>query len=99
MMINTTLVSVSAVGVLPGRTGSTPVLPHPASNDAPATPAPDIFKNSLRVNVRLVEATPGDDFDPVVRIVEDLGTVEIPCGRVDCRGNCLEYLVSATSRR
>src|SRR5215216_7297565 len=53
MMISTTLVSLSAVGVLPGRSGSTLVLPHPASNDAPATPAPDIFKNSLRVNVRL----------------------------------------------
>jgi hypothetical protein len=49
--------------------------------------------------VRRVEATPGDDLDPVVRIVEDLGTVEIPCGKVDCRSNCLEYLVSATSRR
>ena len=132
-----------------------------ASSDAPATPAPDTFKNSLRVNVRLslsscvllactdnhkasragslivpgiaedeatrsfkpvynlrmtvfrygrkhfeegeyvrrVEATPGDDLDPVVRIVEDLGTVEIPCGKVDCRSNCLEYLVRATSRR
>jgi hypothetical protein len=46
-----------------------------------------------------VEATPGDDLDPVVRIVEDLGTVEIPCGKVDCRSNCLEYLVSATGRR
>ena len=134
---------------------------HPASSDAPATPAPDTFKNSLRVNVRLslsscvllactdnhkasragslivpgiagdeatrsfkpvynlrmtvfrygrkhfeegeyvrrVEATLGDDLDPVVRIVEDLGTVEIPCGKVDCRSNCLEYLVRATSRR
>jgi hypothetical protein len=49
--------------------------------------------------VRRVEATPGDDLDPVVRIVEDLGTVEIPCGKVDCRSNCLEYLVSATVRR
>ena len=49
--------------------------------------------------VRRVEATPGDDLDPVVRIVEDLGTVEIPCGKVDCRSNCLEYLVSTTSRR
>jgi hypothetical protein len=49
--------------------------------------------------VRRVEATPGDDLDPVVRIVEDLGTVEIPCGNVDCRSNCLEYLVSATGRR
>ena len=49
--------------------------------------------------VRRVEATPGDDLDPVVRIVEDLGTVEIPCGKVDCRSNCLEYLVHATGRR
>jgi hypothetical protein len=49
--------------------------------------------------VRRVEATPGDNLDPVVRIVEDLGTVEIPCGKVDCRSNCLEYLVSATGRR
>jgi hypothetical protein len=49
--------------------------------------------------VRRVEATPGDDLDSVVRIVEDLGTVEIPCGKVDCRSNCLEYMVSATSRR
>ena len=49
--------------------------------------------------VRRVEATPGDDLDPVVRIVEDLGTVEIPCGKVDCRSNCLEYLVRPTGRR
>ena len=49
--------------------------------------------------VRRVEATPGNGLDPVVRIVEDLGTVEIPCGKVDCRSNCLEYLVSATGRR
>jgi len=49
--------------------------------------------------VRRVEATPGDGLDPVVRIVEDLGTVEIPCGKVDCRSNCLEYLVSATGSR
>ena len=49
--------------------------------------------------VRRLEATPGDDLDPVVRIVEDLGTVEIPCGKVDCRSNCLEYLVRATGRR
>jgi hypothetical protein len=49
--------------------------------------------------VRRVEATPGDDLDPVVRIVEDLGTVEIPCGKIDCRSNCLEYMVSATGRR
>jgi hypothetical protein len=49
--------------------------------------------------VRRVESKPGDDLDPVVRIVEDLGTVEIPCGKVDCRSNCLEYLVRATGRR
>ena len=49
--------------------------------------------------VRRVEATPGDNLDPVVRIVEDLGTVEIPCGKADCRSNCLEYLVHATGRR
>jgi hypothetical protein len=49
--------------------------------------------------VRRVEAEPGDNLDPVVRIVEDLGTVEIPCGKVDCRSNCLEYLVSPTSER
>jgi hypothetical protein len=46
--------------------------------------------------VRRVEATPGDNLDPVVRILEELGTVEIPCGKVDCRSNCLEYLVRAT---
>ena len=44
--------------------------------------------------VRRKDATPGDGIDPVVRIVEDLGTVEIPCGKVDCRSNCLEYMVS-----
>jgi hypothetical protein len=49
--------------------------------------------------VRRVEATPGDDLDPVVRIVEDLGTVEIPCGKVDCRSNCIEYMVSPTRMR
>jgi hypothetical protein len=49
--------------------------------------------------VRRVEATPGDDLDPVVRIVEDLGTVEIPCGKVDCRSNCIEYMVRPTTRR
>ncbi|HEY6580851.1 MAG TPA: hypothetical protein VIZ60_06910 [Rubrobacter sp.] len=49
--------------------------------------------------VRRVEATPGNDLDPVVRIVEDLGTVEIPCGKVDCRSNCIEYMVSARSKR
>jgi hypothetical protein len=43
--------------------------------------------------VRRTDAVPGDGLDPVVRIVEDLGTVEVPCGKVDCRANCLEYLV------
>ena len=43
--------------------------------------------------VRRKDTTPGDDLDPVVRIMEDLGTVEIPCGKVDCRSNCLEYVV------
>ena len=43
--------------------------------------------------VRRKDAVPGDGLDPVVRIVEDLGTIEIPCGKVDCRANCLEYLV------
>ncbi len=44
---------------------------------------------------RRKEATPGDGLDPVVRIVENLGTIEVPCGKADCRGNCLEYLVRA----
>ena len=44
------------------------------------------------------DATPGDDLDPVVRIVEDLGTVEVPCGKEDCRGNCLEYRVNSNRR-
>ena len=48
--------------------------------------------------VRRTDATPGDDLDPVVRIVEDLGTVEIPCGKVDCRSNCLEYMVRSFRR-
>ena len=48
--------------------------------------------------VRRNDAVPGDGLDPVVCIVEDLGTVEIPCGKVDCRGNCLEYLVSSARR-
>jgi hypothetical protein len=34
-----------------------------------------------------------------VRIVEDLGTIEIPCGKVDCRANCLEYLVRSSRKR
>ena len=49
--------------------------------------------------VRYVEAVPGDGRDPVVRIVEDLGTIEIPCGKVDCRANCLEYLVRPVRER
>ncbi len=48
--------------------------------------------------VRRMDATPGDDLDPVVRIVEDLGTIEIPCGKVDCRSNCLEYMVRSARR-
>ena len=35
--------------------------------------------------VRRTDATPGDNLDPVVRIVEDLGTVETPCGKVNRR--------------
>jgi hypothetical protein len=49
--------------------------------------------------VRRRDAMPGDERDPVVRIVEDLGTIEVPCGKVDCRSNCLEYLVSSARRR
>ena len=49
--------------------------------------------------VRRKDATPGDGLDPVVRIVEDLGTIEIPCGKVDCRANCLEYLVRSSRKR
>ncbi len=48
--------------------------------------------------VRRKDAMPGDSLDPVVRIVEDLGTVEIPCGKVDCRSNCLEYMVRSIGR-
>ena len=47
---------------------------------------------------RRVDAMPGDELDPVVRIEENLGTVEIPCGKVDCRSNCLEYLVREARR-
>ncbi len=43
--------------------------------------------------VRRKDVAPGDGLDPVVRIVEDLGTVEVPCGKVYCRANCLEYMV------
>src|SRR5919205_780534 len=49
--------------------------------------------------VRRKDAVPGDGLDPVVRIVEDLGTIEIPCGKVDCRANCLEYLVRSSRKR
>jgi hypothetical protein len=48
--------------------------------------------------VRYLEAVPGDGRDPVVRIVEGLGTIEIPCGKVDCRANCLEYVVRSSRR-
>ncbi len=48
--------------------------------------------------VRRMDAMPGDELDPVVRIEENLGTVEIPCGKVDCRSNCLEYMVRAARR-
>ena len=48
--------------------------------------------------VRHKDAVPGDGLDPVVRIVEDLGTIEIPCGKVDCRANCLEYLVRSSRK-
>lgn len=48
--------------------------------------------------VRRTDAMPGDDLDPVVRIVEDLGTIEVPCGKVDCRANCLEYMVRSTRK-
>jgi len=43
---------------------------------------------ALRKDVR-----PQERKNPVVEVVENLGTTENPCGRVDCRGNCLEYLV------
>jgi hypothetical protein len=49
--------------------------------------------------VRRKDVVPGDGLDPVVRIVEDLGTIEIPCGKVDCRANCLEYLVRPVRAR
>lgn len=45
------------------------------------------------------DAVPGDGLDPVVRIVEDLGTVEVPCGKVDCRSNCLEYIVRSSREK
>ena len=49
--------------------------------------------------VRRTDAMPGDELDPVVRVGENLGTVEIPCGKVDCRSNCLEYMVRASRRQ
>ena len=49
--------------------------------------------------VRRRDASPGNSLDPVVRIVEDLGTIEVPCGKVDCRANCLEYLVQSVRAR
>ncbi|TCJ13641.1 hypothetical protein E0L93_14580 [Rubrobacter taiwanensis] len=49
--------------------------------------------------VRRKDAEPGNNVDPVVRIVEDLGTVEIPCGEVDCRANCIEYMVESFRKR
>ncbi len=49
--------------------------------------------------VRRKDASPGDGLDPVVRIVEDLGTVEVPCGKADCRVNCLEYIVEPAHAR
>ncbi|MBV9453689.1 MAG: hypothetical protein JOZ19_06160 [Rubrobacter sp.] len=49
--------------------------------------------------VRRKDAAPANGLDPVVRIVEDLGTIEIPCGKVDCRANCLEYLVQSVRTR
>ena len=49
--------------------------------------------------VRRKDASPGNGLDPVVRIVEDLGTVEVPCGKIDCRANCLEYVVRSARAR
>jgi hypothetical protein len=49
--------------------------------------------------VRRKDVAPGDGLDPVVRIVEDLGSVEVPCGKVDCRASCLEYMVQSVSAR
>jgi hypothetical protein len=49
--------------------------------------------------VRRKDAAPGNGLDPVVRIVEDLGAVEVPCGKVDCRANCLEYMVQSVRAR
>ena len=49
--------------------------------------------------VRRKDAAPGDGLAPVVRILEDLGTVEVPCGKADCRANCLEYMVQSIPAR
>ena len=49
--------------------------------------------------VRRKDAAPGNGLDPVVRIVEGLGTVEVPCGKMDCRASCLEYLVQSVRAR
>lgn len=48
--------------------------------------------------VRRVDAMPDNELEPVVRIEENLGTIEVPCGKVDCRSNCLEYLVRPVRR-
>ncbi|AHY48013.1 Hypothetical Protein RradSPS_2730 [Rubrobacter radiotolerans] len=48
---------------------------------------------------RRTDAAPGDGVDPVVKIVDDLGTIEIPCGKTDCRSNCIEYMVRAAKLR
>jgi hypothetical protein len=49
--------------------------------------------------VRRKDTAPGDGLDPVVQIVEGLGTVEVLCGKVDCRASCLEYMVESVSVR
>lgn len=49
--------------------------------------------------VRRTDARPDNELEPVVEIVEDLGTVETPCGKLDCRGNCLEYAVQSARHR
>lgn len=48
---------------------------------------------------RRMDAVPGDGLDPVVRIVENLGTIEVPCGKEDCHGNCLEYMVRSSRKK
>lgn len=48
---------------------------------------------------RRMDAVPGDGLDPVVRIVENLGTIEVPCGKEDCRSNCLEYMVRSSRKK